>query len=313
MANHPSKHWVFTINNFTPEDVTRLDSLPLAGEAGPSPGPTTVRYLVYGRETGEAGTPHLQGYVHFNGRIRFNQVKALVGNGAHLERMRGSPKQAADYCKKDGQFTEKGDAPGGTKSNKFEDVTEFALDIHREQGRPPNDRELAAEFPHHFIRYGRALREYTRLVCPEPRLELGQLNDWQQRLHDELMDGPDDRQIKFVVDEHGGKGKTWFQRYMLTHYPEKVQVLSGGKRDDIAHALDPSKQIFLFNVPRGGMEYLQYTILEQIKDRMVFSPKYNSTTKILSNLAHVVVFSNEMPDGNKMTHDRYDYFNFGTI
>nr|AUF34970.1 putative replication-associated protein [uncultured virus] len=100
---------------------------------------------------------------------------------------------------------------------------------------------------------------------------------------------------------------------MLTQFPDKVQILSGGKRDDIAHAIDPSKQIFLFNVPRGGMEYLQYTILEQIKDRMVFSPKYNSQTKILRNRAHVVVFSNEMPDIEKMTHDRYDYFEFGDI
>lgn len=298
--SHPSKHWCFTLNNYTPDDVARLDALPCA-------------YLVYGRETGASGTPHLQGYVRFEQRIRFHQVRTALGGQAHLERMRGTPVQAAAYCKKDGDFTERGDPPSGAPASKFEDVKAFALDVHSRLGRSPNQRELANEFPHHFVRYQRALLEYCRLVCPEPSLELGDPNDWQLRLRDELLNGPDDRTIKFVVDEAGGKGKTWFQRMMITKYPEDVQILSGGKRDDIAHAIDASKKIFLFNVPRGGMEFLQYTILEQIKDRMVFSPKYNSQMKILAHKAHVVVFSNEMPDMNKMTHDRYEFFEFGLI
>lgn len=309
MPNNPSKHWVFTINNHTADDVARLNGLALSSDAGPPVPSTSVSYIIFGNETGEAGTPHLQGYIAFHGRVRFTQVRAALGGQAHIERMRGTPKQAAAYCRKDGDFTERGDPPEPPSSSKFEDVKEYALAVYNEKSRPPNDRELALEFPHHFIRYGRAIREYVRLICPEPRLELGTPNGWQQRLFDELKEGPDDRKIKFVVDEVGGKGKTWFQRYMLTEKPDEVQVLSVGKRDDVAHAIDPSKQTFLFNVPRGGMEYFQYTIVEQIKDRMIFSPKYNSQTKILSQKAHVVVFCNELPDMDKMTEDRYEMFN----
>ena len=100
-------------------------------------------------------------------------------------------------------------------------------------------------------------------------------------------------------------GEKFFCRWMLTRHPEKVQILSVGKRDDIAHAIDVSKSIFLFNMPRGGMEYLQYTILEQLKDRIIFSPKYASCTKVLYYQPHVVVFSNEEPDMTKMSADRY--------
>ena len=51
---------------------------------------------------------------------------------------------------------------------------------------------------------------------------------------------------------------------------------------------------------------MQYTILEQLKARMVFSPKDNSRTMILRSKVPVVVFCNEEPDFNKMTEGRYN-------
>lgn len=90
-------------------------------------------------------------------------------------------------------------------------------------------------------------------------------------------------------------------------------MLSSGKRDDVAHAIDETKDVFLFNIPRGGMEYLNYTVLEQIKDKMVFSPKYNSRTKIFRQNTHVIVFCNEEPNMAKMTRDRFHCVNLNDI
>ena len=53
------------------------------------------------------------------------------------------------------------------------------------------------------------------------------------------------------------------------------------------------------------MEYFNYTVVEQLKDRVVFSPKYDSGTKVLTHNPHIVVFCNEMPDLTKMTFDRF--------
>ena len=87
---------------------------------------------------------------------------------------------------------------------------------------------------------------------------------------------------------------------------DDCQRLSIGKRDDIAHALDTSKKIFLFDIPREQLQFLQYPVLESIKDQMVFSPKYESICKTLPTPVHVVVFTNEEPDFSKMTDDRYN-------
>jgi hypothetical protein len=55
------------------------------------------------------------------------------------------------------------------------------------------------------------------------------------------------------------------------------------------------------------MEYMQYGVLEQLKDQLIFSPKYESVCKVLPQPVHVIVFCNEMPDITKMTEDRYSF------
>jgi hypothetical protein len=108
------------------------------------------------------------------------------------------------------------------------------------------------------------------------------------------------RKIIFVVDPTGGSGKSWFVRWWLSTNGELTQVLSIGKRDDLAYAIDESKKFFLFDIPRSQSEFFQYSVVEKLKDRMVFSPKYGSRTKMLQHCPHVVVFMNEEPDRNKL-------------
>lgn len=288
---------VFTINNWTGDDERSLEAL------GP-----TVPYLVYGYETGEAGTHHLQGYVIFSKPLSIEEARICLGGRAHVEFKRGTHEQAATYCKKDGLFKEYGEVPRsvGVKGQ-FEAFIEWFMSYYQDNERAPTEKEVAKAYPTLFVRYGRKLQELIKYHLPPPTLEKSKdLRPWQKKLEDILKETPkEDRSILFFVDAQGGKGKTWFQRYMLTNYPEEVQVLSCGKRDDVAHAIDVDKRIFLFNIPRKSMEYFNYNIIEQLKDRMVFSPKYDSQTKILNNNPHVVVFSNEYPKMDDMTADRY--------
>lgn len=300
------KHWCFTWNNYGPEDAERL----LERFDDESLG---ITYLVFGREVGESGTPHLQGFVSFDRRRRLTFVRQALSESAHYECARGTPKQASDYCRKDGDYVERGVEPTGQGSrNDIDRYKEWLLSFHRDNGRRPNQREIVAEFTSLFMRYSRAMLELPALLLPPPELvdgESAHLNEWQRELLAQLTGTYDDRTVSFYVDTEGGKGKTWFCQYMMSQHPNDVQVLSIGKRDDMAHSLDPTKSIFLFNVPRGGMEFLQYTILEQIKDRFVFSPKYNSNTKVFDRPTAVVVFCNEEPDYNKMSGDRYNVIN----
>jgi len=291
--NAQTRHWVFTLNNWTQQDLDFLSSL-------------EVTYLVYGFETSTTGTPHLQGYVCFPVKHRFTAARALLPNGTHLEAKQGSSRQASNYCKKEGNYVERGQIPTTGVKYQITSFIEWLEDYYAEHGVAPSSRVLAHAHPGLFLRYHKRLLELIQLHLPLPVLQEGTLRDWQIELKDLLDNEPDDRTILFFVDPDGGKGKSWFQRWYYSQDQERTQLLSMAKRDDVAHALDPSNEVFFFNIPRGGMEYCQYTILEMLKDRVIFSPKYESKTKILKKSPHVVVFSNEQPNMDAMTRDRYE-------
>lgn len=296
MANpqprHAAKRWCFTINNYTPAELTSIVDTA-----------DSFDYLCFGRERGDNNTPHLQGFLILKVKLRLQNVKQLPGfERAHLEPARGTNQQAADYCKKDGDFDEYGELPENSQGKRtdFESLKEWLKGLEER----PSDREVAEEYPSLWGRYKQSCISFMDLFCPSPVLADGELRQWQQRLFDLCSNEPDDRRIIFVVDERGNSGKSWMTRYLLSKYPDITQMLSVGKRDDLAHAIDPRKKLFLFDVPRGGMQYFQYGILEQLKNRLVFSPKYESTTKVLRDVPHVVVFCNERPDVEKMSADR---------
>lgn len=285
-----SRRWVFTVNNYTDENINTLNSL-------------EVQYLIYGREVAASGTPHLQGFVTWETNKRFQTVKGLLPDGAHIEAARGTSQQAAQYCKKDGDFTERGQCP--VNSGKRTDWDRYK-DWVMELGRMPTRDEVIREHTGLWARYSKSCFDVARVLLPTPVLTPGQPRaGWQRELQTALEQEPDERSIRFYVDELGNAGKSWFCRWCMTNYPEETQILRIGKRDDLAHAIDCSKTIFLFDIPRNQMIYLQYSVLEMLKDRMIFSPKYESNMKILAQPVHVIVFSNEQPDRDALTNDRY--------
>ena len=97
---NPTRHWVFTLNNYNDGEC----------EGGWLP---EAEYWVIGKEVGETGTPHLQGYVVFMDRYRLKQITDShpVAKRCHWEPQSkfSTPKQAADYCKKEGAFIEHGE------------------------------------------------------------------------------------------------------------------------------------------------------------------------------------------------------------
>lgn len=87
-------NWCFTVNNWTLADEQMLQDMP-------------YKYLLYGREVGEEGTPHLQGYVQFKKKIRLTGLKKLHAT-AHWEPAKGTQEQNFTYCTKEGDFLELG-------------------------------------------------------------------------------------------------------------------------------------------------------------------------------------------------------------
>lgn len=302
-----AKRWVFTLNNPTDEEQhsiathgTEIDDVNSA-----------FTYLIVGREVGDSGTPHLQGFFILRSQTRLPQCKAIEGfERAHLEVSRGTPDQAAEYCRKDGDFDEYGTLPQSQQGKRGE--FEAFRDWLKEQDTRPTHKLVGELFPSLLGRYPGAVDNFIELYGPKPSLVDGPLRPWQHRLDSRINRMPDDRRIIFVVDEEGKTGKSWLTRYWFSTRDD-FQRLSIGKRDDLAYCLDVTKKVFAFDIPRGSMEFLQYSILEQLKDQMVFSPKYKSTAKIFPEPVHVIVFCNEEPDRTKMTPDRYKIMNLRTV
>jgi len=289
-----SKRWCFTLNNYTEPEVEILRTLFNSSD---------VKYAIFGRETApNTETPHLQGYVVFVTNQRFNACKEKLGRSS-IRLARGSTTENYNYCTKEGSYEEFGDRPADKgKASPFEDLRDWIMS----QPSRPTEGQLAREYPGIYTRYRSNVMALVDVLYPRPSLCDGEFREWQRELHESLQPGGDDRTVSFVVDFDGGKGKSWFVRYYLSHYAERTQRLSVGRRDDLAYAIELTKDIFLFDIPRGQLEYMQYSVLEQLKDQMIFSPKYQSTTKIMPHKTHVVVFTNEEPNMNAMSRDRYN-------
>lgn len=92
-----ARSFCFTLNNYTEEEVEQVKTW-------------DCKYLIFGKEVGESGTPHLQGYVSLANAKTLTALKKLQAR-AHWEIARGTPKQASEYCEKDGDVFEKGTRP----------------------------------------------------------------------------------------------------------------------------------------------------------------------------------------------------------
>lgn len=298
MTNRTSTRWVFTLNNYSEDDEQRIGDFLNGSE---------VRYGVYGREVASTGTPHLQGFLILHQACRLSYLRANFHQGAHYERARGSSRQASDYCKKELDFDEFGEFPAEQgKRSDLERLIDWIDDFALEHGRPPSSGDWAREQPVGYVRFPRLMELGFERHPRRPIVE-GDLVEWQRQLG-EILDGPsDDRIVNFVIDEEGGKGKTWFCRWMLVNKPEKTQVITVGRSHDIAHILDETKTIFLFNIPRGKMDRLNWSLIEGLKDGLVVSGKYNGRIKVWTQYVHVVVFGNEDPDMSRLSHDRYNF------
>lgn len=80
---------VWTINNYTESDVARLLEC------------SDFAYICFGKEVGDSGTPHLQGYAEFSSKRSFQYARDAIGRRAYVDIRRGTQKEAIDYTRKE--------------------------------------------------------------------------------------------------------------------------------------------------------------------------------------------------------------------
>lgn len=290
------RHFAFTLNNYTDDDLTQLRELA-----------PKVKYLVFGKETSNSGTPHLQGFVSFPNPRSVNRLHSLFHHPAHWEVARDA-RAAAEYCKKDGDYTEYGVpfAVSRAKQGKRSDIEAVRDAIN---GGESDRKKLRQDFPGVSARYPNFIDLLISDQIPEPEVEDHGWSEWQSKLVETLEGPPDKRIVVFIVDTEGGAGKTWFIEAYQKKYGNSIN-LKPGKKADMTLAfmsqLTKDTKVAFIDAQRSKQgEYVQYDFLEDLKDGSLLNSKYQSRM-FKFKTPHVVVMMNEEPEADKLSADRYD-------
>lgn len=134
---------------------------------------------------------------------------------------------------------------------------------------------------------------------------INELKPWQGEVRRIISDPPDSRKIHWYYDTKGNVGKTALAKYLCFHY--KARLIGGKTADALFAATDGYRvkhPIFIIDIPRAQGNKVPYAALEALKNGLGFSSKYESK-QYIGPPAHVIVFSNQVPDLSKLSMDRW--------
>lgn len=153
-----SRAWCFTINNPTSLDERLVEGLS-----------TEVRFLVCGREKGEQGTPHLQGYVYYHHAKTMSAVAKDLPR-AHLVAAKGTPEQNEEYCLKEGDcFCKAGERPCTPQEKGKKEIERY--DSAREAAKEGRWDDIPSDiFIRHYSSLKKIHNDQVRPVEPLPAL-----------------------------------------------------------------------------------------------------------------------------------------------
>lgn len=120
------------------------------------------KYMVYGKEVGESGTPHLQGYAQLKKQTAVSKLPKFPW---HTEAAKGTPEQASEYCKKDGEFKEFGELSTVTKGGLMEKERWAAALALAESGRM---EELKESEPKLYVTHYTSWQRIRKDWAPRP-------------------------------------------------------------------------------------------------------------------------------------------------
>ncbi len=255
------KRWIFVWNNY-PEKTAAIAVKNFLRDR-------RAVCFIFGKETGDLGTRHLQGYVEFKSDRRFSTLSKLK---CHWEKARQTKQVNVDYCAKENDY--------------------YAYNCH-----PTEKLDDPLEF---VVKY-----------------------QWQQDAEEMCLKRaiPHSREIYFFVGREGGEGKTSWAKSMCIRFHESHGCLYVcGPAKDMKYAIAAmmkegkrAPKIVILGLPRAqNPEAVSYSGLEQIKDGIFFSTKYESSM-VMYNTPHVIVLSNAEPTYEKLSKDRFKVWDLNLL
>ena len=125
---------------------------------------------------------------------------------------------------------------------------------------------------------------------------------WQQKVIKIILEKPNPRTIHWYYEETGNTGKTFLTRFLISAHHSCLRV-ENAKSADLKFAYN-GENIVMFDLSRSIENIFNYKALESLKNGAMFSPKYESKSKVYS-IPHVFVFANWKPDMIRLSLDRW--------
>lgn len=245
-----SRNFVFTINNPTGGDDLEIELLK-----------EHVKYFIYGRERGELGTPHYQGYVQFPHPVSCSRLSGLLSR-AHVEIARGNATQNIAYCSKEGETEEYGQRPSSSINSARKDIWREIVKL-AEEGQVEKIKE---DHPHIYFLHHKKILDLRRR---SPTIIQGDLeNEW------------------WVGGTGTGKSRRLWNQYP-DHYSKALNKWWDGYEDEEVVAIEEMH-------PEAGKWIGSF--LKIWADRYPFSPEVKGSTMKKIRPTKIIVLSNYTPE-----------------
>lgn len=225
-----------------------------------------AKYHVAQVEVGKQGTPHIQGIIYWENAKMVTKVNQIIGGGRQPH------------------------------TEVVMNLDEAMLYCSKSEGRI----ETIAK---------KGLKEVY-----EDYDFIRELRPWQQEIVDTIekqCKERDRRTINWYWESKGNIGKSSFVRYMAIMH-KAIKVAGTASNCYCALALLekkgklPDQPIILWDLDRSHGNRASYSAMEDIKNGVVFSGKFESGTLIMKKHPIICVFANEPPQIEKMSKDRWN-------
>ncbi len=142
-------------------------------------------------------------------------------------------------------------------------------------------------------------------ISPEPvrTIRRSDFYPWQEEVVKMVEDQPDDRSIYWYYDIQGCKGKTSLAKWLAVN--KEAFIFKGGSNDMANRIIsEGAPKLACMNLSRTQENYVSYQTIEDIKDGLIVSSKYEGG-QLVFNSPHVIIFANFRPDETKLSQDRW--------
>lgn len=132
---------------------------------------------------------------------------------------------------------------------------------------------------------------------------------WQQYLIDVCDRGDNDRKVYWFYDITGNTGKSFLAKYLFCKYN---CCIGTGKKNDVFNQVltyikenecDP--ELIICDIPREDYDFFNYGALEQLKNGLCYSGKYEGGVVLLEKLPIIICFANTTPKMDAFSQDRW--------